>query len=206
MYAREYFGKPGFVFFLWLKRSQPTRGDLAYATSFFGIAQPQDWGLAQPQPMFWSTRHKTDAGHNIPPRMMPCFLDVLLSLHRRFLFLTDLAMAEAWWMIVCWEMEATRLTPLPSSPRSNTYITNDILTKDEVNFYYRQVSNIRRTLLDNQIVDHSDVVGASPVGATPTTSSFSTSPLQQLTSIYCAKTPASWDEKHFSFGIWRVLY
>ena len=39
---------------------------------------------------------------------------------------------------------------------------------------YRQVSNIRRTLVDNKIVDHSDVVGASPVGSAPTTSSFST--------------------------------
>ena len=39
---------------------------------------------------------------------------------------------------------------------------------------YRQVSNIRRTLVGNLIVDHSDVVGASPVGAAPTTSSFST--------------------------------
>ena len=28
---------------------------------------------------------------------------------------------------------------------------------------YRQVSNIRRTLVGNKIVDHSDVVGASPV-------------------------------------------
>ena len=39
---------------------------------------------------------------------------------------------------------------------------------------YRQVSDIRRTLVGNTIVDHSDVVGASPVGAAPTTSSFST--------------------------------
>ena len=39
---------------------------------------------------------------------------------------------------------------------------------------YRQVSNIRRTLIGNKIVDHSDIVGASPVGAAPTTSSFST--------------------------------
>ena len=39
---------------------------------------------------------------------------------------------------------------------------------------YRQVSNIRRTLEANEIVDHSDVVGASPVGTAPTTSSFST--------------------------------
>ena len=33
--------------------------------------------------------------------------------------------------------------------------------------------NIRRALIGNKIVDHSDVVGASPVGAAPTTSSFS---------------------------------
>ena len=39
---------------------------------------------------------------------------------------------------------------------------------------YREVSNIRRTLVGNKIVDQSDVVGASPVGAAPTTSSFST--------------------------------
>ena len=39
---------------------------------------------------------------------------------------------------------------------------------------YRKVSDIKHTLVSNQIADHSDVVGASPVGAAPTTSSFST--------------------------------
>ena len=39
---------------------------------------------------------------------------------------------------------------------------------------YRQIYNIRRALIVNKIIDHSDVVGASPVGAAPTTSSFST--------------------------------
>ena len=39
---------------------------------------------------------------------------------------------------------------------------------------YHQVSNISCTLEGIDIVDHSDVVGASPVGAAPTTSSFST--------------------------------
>ena len=39
---------------------------------------------------------------------------------------------------------------------------------------YRQLSNIRHTLVVDKIVDHSDVVGASPVGAAPTTSSFLT--------------------------------
>ena len=40
--------------------------------------------------------------------------------------------------------------------------------------YYRKTSNINRTLVGNKIADNSDVVGASPVGAAPTTSSFST--------------------------------
>ena len=40
--------------------------------------------------------------------------------------------------------------------------------------YYRKTSTISRTLVGNKIVDNSDVVGASPVGAAPTTSSFST--------------------------------
>ena len=42
------------------------------------------------------------------------------------------------------------------------------------NMIYRKTSNISRTLVGNKIVDNSDVVGASPVGAAPTTSSFST--------------------------------
>ena len=39
---------------------------------------------------------------------------------------------------------------------------------------YRKIPDIRRTFVANKIVDHSDIVGASPVGAAPTTSSFST--------------------------------
>ena len=39
---------------------------------------------------------------------------------------------------------------------------------------YHQTSNISRTLVGNKIVDHSNVVEASPVGAAPTTSSFLT--------------------------------
>ena len=38
----------------------------------------------------------------------------------------------------------------------------------------RETSNRRPSLVGNNIVDHSDVAGASPVGAAPTTSSFST--------------------------------
>ena len=39
---------------------------------------------------------------------------------------------------------------------------------------YRQTSNISRFLVGNKIVDHSDVVGASPVGTAHTASSFAT--------------------------------
>ena len=51
-----------------------------------------------------------------------------------------------------------------------------ISIKDKFQWYkiYRKTSNISRTLVGNKTVDNSDVVGASPVGAAPTTSSFST--------------------------------
>ena len=46
-------------------------------------------------------------------------------------------------------------------------------TAEELLMIYPQTSNISHSLVGNKIVDHSDVVGASPVGAAPTTSSFS---------------------------------
>ena len=61
---------------------------------------------------------------------------------------------------------------------------------------YRKISNIRRTLVSNKIVDHSDVVGA-------TTSSFST---QHLASRDSAKTAAREYENLLSVGIWCALY
>ena len=67
---------------------------------------------------------------------------------------------------------------------------------------YRKVSDIRRTLVGNKIVDHSDAVGASPVGAAPTTSSFTT---WHLASMDWAKTTAIRDEKHLCLGI-RASY
>ena len=68
---------------------------------------------------------------------------------------------------------------------------------------YRKTTNISRTLLGNQIVDHWHVVGASPVGAAPTATSLST---QHLTPTYCTKTTAWRSEKHLIFGIWCVLF
>ena len=69
--------------------------------------------------------------------------------------------------------------------------------------YCRKTSNISRTLVGNKIVDHSDVVGASPVGAAPTTSSFST---WHLASRDSAKKVTRQYENLLSVGIWCVLY
>ena len=72
-----------------------------------------------------------------------------------------------------------------------------------INFVsYRQNSNIGRIFVGNKIADLSDVVEASPVGAVPTTSSFST---QHLASMDWAKTTARRDEKQLSIEIWCII-
>ena len=68
---------------------------------------------------------------------------------------------------------------------------------------YHKTSNISCTLVGNEIVDNSDVVGAAPVGAAPTTSSFSN---KHLASMDWAKTTARGYKKHLNFGIWCDLY
>ena len=45
-----------------------------------------------------------------------------------------------------------------------------IMFYDFVMHMYRQIPNIRRSIVGNKIVDHSDVIVASPVGAAPTIS------------------------------------
>ena len=78
-------------------------------------------------------------------------------------------------------------------------------------FGYPQTSNISRTLLGNEIVDHSDEVGASPVGAAPTTFSFST---QHLASMDWARTTAKTRRETFKIlelvrlilEVWRCIY
>ena len=72
-----------------------------------------------------------------------------------------------------------------------------------VQLWYHQTSKINHTLVGNTIVDHSDVVGAPPVGAAPTASSFST---WHLASMDWTKTTASRNERHLRFGIWCILY
>ena len=61
---------------------------------------------------------------------------------------------------------------------------------------YRKTSNRRRTLFGNKFVDHSDVDGASPVGAAPTTS-FST---EQLAPKDCSKTTTRQDGRVLVMG------
>ena len=94
-----------------------------------------------------------------------------------------------------------------NSQRSNTQYwmiykspSNSIIMKTCI---YCKNSNISRTMVGNKIVDHSDVIGAVPIGAAPTTSSFST---QHLASMDWAKTTVKQDERHLSFGIWCDLY
>ena len=60
-------------------------------------------------------------------------------------------------------------------------------------FNCHQSSNISHTIWGNKIGDHSDVGGASPVGAAPTTSSFST---KHMTSADWAKITARRDDKY----------
>ena len=68
---------------------------------------------------------------------------------------------------------------------------------------YHQISNIRRILVSNNIVEYSDVVGTSLAGVAPPTSSLST---LHLASIYCAQKTAWREEKQLNFGIWCDLY
>ena len=65
-------------------------------------------------------------------------------------------------------------TTKQSTTKPCAYLLGYTVSSREADIIYRKVSNISRTLVRNKNVDHSDVVGASPVGAAPTTSSFST--------------------------------
>ena len=65
---------------------------------------------------------------------------------------------------------------------------------------YRKTSNISRTL-GNKFVEHSDVVGASPVGAAATTSSFCH---KHMASMDWTKTVTRRDEEYLKVELWRV--
>ena len=63
---------------------------------------------------------------------------------------------------------------IPHSCTNNQYKLINLIQQILSESIYLKVSNISRTLAGNKIVAHSDVVGASPVGAAPITSSLST--------------------------------
>ena len=65
-----------------------------------------------------------------------------------------------------------------------------------------QTSDISRTL-DNDVVDHSEVFGATFVSAASIPSSFST---YDMASMDWAKAIARRNKKHLSLGIWYGLY
>ena len=76
----------------------------------------------------------------------------------------------------CSNFIANALELTQSCPKPSVYLISGkmITLFDEIVFCdYHQTSNIRSTFVGNKFVDHSDVVGASAVGASPTTSSFS---------------------------------
>ena len=83
-----------------------------------------------------------------------------------------------------------------------TSCTDDSFDAQE-HHQYRKTSNISHTLVGNKIVDHSDVVGAPPVGAAPTTPSFAA---WHLASRDLAKTATRQYENLLSVVIWGVLY
>ena len=72
------------------------------------------------------------------------------------------------------------------------------------NLVYHKTSNTRCTSVGNKLVDHSDAVGASPVGVVSTKSSFST---YKLATVDWAITTGRLDENHLSFlGSVRLVF
>ena len=86
-------------------------------------------------------------------------------------------------------MESNARHPCPYAEFNVIFVQFQVIAQK-----YRQISNIRRTLVCHTFVDHSNVVGATPVGADPTTFSF---PTLHLASPDLAKATARRDEKTF---------
>ena len=72
--------------------------------------------------------------------------------------------------IICWNSKLKEYSPMKRHVRFYHFVFGWM----HIKYMYFQTSNISHALEGNEIVDHSDVVGASPVGAAPTTPSFST--------------------------------
>ena len=70
-----------------------------------------------------------------------------------------------------WNRKQFRVVRIVSLFLRSKYVIWVCPTKHQ---FYHQTSNLLLTLVDNKLVDHSGVVGASPVDAAPNISSFST--------------------------------
>ena len=73
------------------------------------------------------------------------------------------------WLLITWKQGARELTVMVLA-----YFVYNNPGPARQRLVYCQISITSRTLVGDNIVYHSDVDGASPVGAAPTTSSFST--------------------------------
>ena len=75
---------------------------------------------------------------------------------------------------VFYKLRATLCQSKPIDMRKKKCTYFMVSTMSHVTPNYHKISDISCILVGSKIVDNSDVVGASPVGAAPTTSSFST--------------------------------
>ena len=70
---------------------------------------------------------------------------------------------------------------------------------------YCQTPHMRARSVGNRIVDHSDVVGAWPVSAAATTSSFSTSDLVGFSGLGKDNCKTWWETFKFGDSVWLIL-
>ena len=136
-------------------------------------------------PADWMPTHKPTELSTIKASLgLGFFLCVLFGLYQQFLCDTFTQIVQGPFDRI-WAVMRGRLSPrqwsnpvryqskIPNYNKNTSLIYNKAWAVGVCPGIYRQTSNISHTLVDNKIVDHSDVVGASPVGAAPTTSSFS---------------------------------
>ena len=158
--------------------SQITSLTIIYSTVYSGTDQRNDQSSASLAFVRRIPRWPVNSPHKAPvTRKMFPFDDVILGL--TFNILRQVIPSARILVVItsCFFLDRTGmyifiLICLVMSRREN--LSSPYWSLRYINTYL-EVSNIRCTLVGNTIVDHSDVVGASPVGAAPTTSSFSKS-------------------------------
>ena len=103
--------------------------------------------------------------------VLPSFMDSLCCVRNTIMHVLPWRTISALTQVLFWCLFPSLLHNSGNKHQNNPLVSIETVRHSSK---YRKISNIRRTLVGNKIVDHSDVVGASPVGAAPTTSSFST--------------------------------